>query len=51
MDKPVPLPTGTGLLGLGYGLPRKTPGLPVMIPIDDAEIGEFTYEKVTIMLV
>jgi hypothetical protein len=32
-DKPVPAPMGTGLLGLGYGLARKTPGLPVENPI------------------
>ena len=31
-DKPVPQSPGTGKLGLGYGLLRNTPGLPVRNP-------------------
>ena len=31
-DKPVPQSPGTGKLGLGYGLCRNTPGLPVQNP-------------------
>ena len=31
-DKPVPQSPGTGKLGLGYGLLRNTPGLPVQNP-------------------
>ena len=31
-DKPVPQSPGTGKLGLGYGLRRNTPGLPVQNP-------------------
>ena len=31
-DKPIPQSPGMGKLGLGYGLRRNTPGLPVQNP-------------------
>ena len=34
--------TGTGLLGLGYGLAENTPGLPVVIPSDEGDTGDLS---------